>query len=241
MFGLMRRTEEQRVERGMPLKEENAAIAAKVAAEAKAALLPSFPDKPKRAESPIAALSDSAIAEYAEVASSLGFESSDLTIERFKAFMAKNDLPMYDLKEVVSYMDALAKRDNKSGYGWYWSPMRKADTVKSMRFGVPASHEWNGERNIKKAASDYFDTLESKAIYDKAVPLHALKRAQMVTKEFGDQVVFAVSDYATEPHVLPDPFLLAIIPNKRLKDGIGRFVIDVWDEPGFGIVQMVKG
>jgi hypothetical protein len=40
--------------------------------------------------------------------------------------------------------------------------------------------------------------------------------------------------------IRPDPFLMAVIPNPELEHGKGRFVIDVWDEPGFGIGSMVK-
>jgi len=38
----------------------------------------------------------------------------------------------------------------------------------------------------------------------------------------------------------PDPFLMAVVPNPNLARGIGRFVIDFWDEPGFGIEHMLK-
>jgi hypothetical protein len=31
-----------------------------------------------------------------------------------------------------------------------------------------------------------------------------------------------------------------VIPNASLDRGVGRFVIDFWDEPGFGVALMVK-
>jgi hypothetical protein len=33
---------------------------------------------------------------------------------------------------------------------------------------------------------------------------------------------------------------MAVIPNKAVAGGRGRFVIDFWDEPGFGIDKQVK-
>ncbi len=51
-----------------------------------------------------------------------------------------------------------------------------------------------------------------------------------------------MTEYTTQPHVVvnPDPFLMAVIPNSAVAHGKGRFIIDVWDEPGFGISRMVK-
>ena len=69
---------------------------------------------------------------------------------------------------------------------------------------------------------------------------------------------FLVSDYVLVPHTItktevskpvplpppprvnPDPFLMAVIPNRDVVHGVGAFVIDVWDEPGFGLEQRLK-
>jgi hypothetical protein len=42
------------------------------------------------------------------------------------------------------------------------------------------------------------------------------------------------------PRVWPDPFLMAVIPNRDVIYGVGYFVIDVWDEPGFGLEQRLR-
>lgn len=79
--------------------------------------------------------------------------------------------------------------------------------------------------------------------YARTIPLHALKKIALIEREFGaDKAVFLVTDYTVTPHVVinPDPFLMAVIPNGAVAQGKGRFVIDVWDEPGFGIARMVK-
>lgn len=79
--------------------------------------------------------------------------------------------------------------------------------------------------------------------YDQTVPLHALRKVALIEREYkGGDVAFFVADYAPEPAVTPypDPFLMAVIPNPKLARGEGRFVLDFWDEPGFGIDKMVK-
>lgn len=91
-------------------------------------------------------------------------------------------------------------------------------------------------------ASDYYAGPEAK-VYDRAIPAHALRKIARIEKEFGaGRVAFMITDYVTKPHVVinPDPFLMAVVPNKDVGKGIGRFVIDVWDEPNFGIAQMLK-
>lgn len=78
--------------------------------------------------------------------------------------------------------------------------------------------------------------------YDKTIPLHALRKIAVIERDFKTAPVsFFVCDYATAPQIEhPDPFLMAAIDNPKLGIGIGRFIIDFWDEPGFGLVQMLK-
>ena len=85
--------------------------------------------------------------------------------------------------------------------------------------------------------------IDASPAYTRTIPLHALKKVALIEKEYGvGKVAFLVSDYTTAPHqiVNPDPFLMAVVPNSAVGFGKGRFVIDVWDEPGFGIARMVK-
>ncbi len=110
-------------------------------------------------------------------------------------------------------------------------------------FGSPqAAPEFKAPEPKISPASDYFAGAESK-VYVRTIPLHALKKMARIEKEFGiGKVGFLVTDYVTEPHVViqPDPFLMAVVPNVGVAKGVGRFIIDVWDEPGFGISQMMK-
>lgn len=78
--------------------------------------------------------------------------------------------------------------------------------------------------------------------YTRTLPLHALKKIALIESEFKERVVFLVTEYTTHAQVTvnPDPFLMAVIPNSAVSHGKGRFIIDVWDEPGFGIERMLK-
>lgn len=232
MFGLLRRSEELMEQRRNFIEVKRTP---EPAAIAEPPVVPTLPERPGIV-SVEASMPEAALLEYATAAKDVGVLVPEVLIEQFKYFMRKHDLPIYNLGAVVKYMDALGKRDNATGFGWSWKPLRSADGQTGIRFGRRA--RWSEDGGTLTPASDFFS---DDVAYDKVVPLHALKRVSMIEKEFGrGPILFAVSDYQTKPHVLPDPFLMAIIPNQRLHEGIGRFVIDVWDEPGFGIEEMVK-
>lgn len=207
-----------------------------------------IPAKPSRI--PLEVADTTALEEYASVASAIGLASPGMTVELFKAFMAEHDLPVYNYAEVVKYMDAKAANEGK-GYGWQWSALRQQDTAFSpgRGWGTPSSAEvWRPSVSRHYVAADYEPRVTPAsdyytphgAVYDKVVPLHALKKVALVEREFkGGKMAFAVCDYATQPYIRPDPFLLAFVPALAHQQE-ARFVIDVWDEPGFGIESMVK-
>lgn len=92
----------------------------------------------------------------------------------------------------------------KEGRTWQWIPLRDRDSFRNEHHG-----------------------------YNRPVPLHALRKVQLIEEGYHGKVYFAVSDYVSRN---PDPFLAA-----RINAGnIVTFVIDVWDEPGFGIMEMIK-
>jgi hypothetical protein len=276
---------------------------------------------------------ETALATYRRVADEVGVSPAGLVIEELRVWLAKKDIPTFKLAEVVPYMDDVAARDNKTGYGWHWCPVRSRDVMADVTFGracvfdatqmltggfagialptpvvsitnggmayngppggsmwtpypMNASQAMNAlqaqramnalhakqqggttlskfdqlaiDVGLRKApappppapivqrpgvtpASDYYDGKQ--AIYARTIPLHALEKIALVEREFGaGKVKFLVSDYTVRPDVVinPDPFLMVVVPNPELRAGQGRFVIDVWDEPGFGIARMVK-
>lgn len=206
--------------------------------------------------------------EYAELAAVVGIEPPDLVIESFKGLLLKLDIPIFNLSEVISYMDDKAAKESKHQAGWEWRALRARDD-RSMRFGrafehsgrgyspptpaVPASdyyaghgtaviHQWiDRSEGATEEVTRQYDKKAEQQVYDRTIPLHAVRRIAAIEREFKGDVAFFVSDYALMPEVrYPDPFLMAVIPNINVANGTGRFVIDFWDEPGFGIEQMLK-
>jgi hypothetical protein len=164
-------------------------------------------------------------------------------------------------------MDRVAARDNPTGFGWYWCPVREKDANIGLTFGTPSEQAERIDRQgnavishtvtSRSPASDYYT--DKSRPYTRIMPLHALKKIALIEKGFhADKVRFLVSDYVLVPHTItktevakpvplpppprvnPDPFLMAVIPNRDVVHGVGAFVIDVWDEPGFGLEQRLK-
>lgn len=200
--------------------------------------------------------------EYAQLSKSLGWSNphidSDLKVEKFKEFLRKKDWPVFALSTVVAYMDKKSADESAAKSGWHWRPLRSKDNIENARFGT-AARRWGHAEGERSAASDYYSgphtergmqwsnsgqrhveelqKIEASGLpYDKLVPIHALRKVSEVEKGFPDLVAFFVCDYAPAPHIEhPDPFLMAVVNNARLGLGVGRFVIDFWDEPGFGL------
>ncbi len=193
------------------------------------AVAPPLPGKPlpSRAEE---------LAEYAVVAAELGVDVPQLSVEGFLHFMERNDLPIYSLDEVRRYMDDKAEREG-TGWGWCWKPIREKDRFVG-NFGEHADFTM-GSRF--KATDSYRSHTQRgpSSLYSKTVPLHALKRMALIERAYKGTVHFLVCDYETQPIFRADPFLMAVIPNPQVGEGVGRFVIDFWDEPGFGIDKML--
>ncbi len=182
--------------------------------------------------------------EYAELATIVGIQPAELTIETFKAFLHEHDIPVFNLKEVIAYMDDKAKKESKNQAGWEWRPLRSKDELKSVWFGTHAqrSRDSRGYEHgpITTPASDSYRGGTTQ-VYDKLVPLHALKKVALIGKHFGDKVSMFVCDYAPIPAIqCPDPFLMAVIANPKIGEGEGRWVVDFWDEPGFGLSSQLK-
>lgn len=183
-----------------------------------------------------------AFAHYRAVAESIGVASPGMLIEAFRGFLASHHMVVYDLPKVAKYMDAVAARDNITGWGWGWAPVRAKDIISGVAFGqggfygglvtTDGKGGWVPARS--SAASDFFNARVA-TVYSHTIPLHALEKIALIEKEFGaGKVAFMVSDYATSGMIRPDPFLMAVVLSNTIRDE-ARFVIDAWDEPGFGL------
>lgn len=201
--------------------------------------------------------------EYIALSAETGFVPPNLAVEAFKTFLIEKDIPVFALAAVVKYMDKKAAEESKDQAGWMWRPLREKDQ-RSMQFGHEAARardQYNMQSGvIITAASDLYNgpaivrgimysqqngqqyqEYTHQSAYDKTVPIHALKKVALIEREFKGDVAFFVNDYAPAPHIQhPDPFLMAVVPNPLVDNGTGRFVIDFWDEPGFGLAQMLK-
>ena len=198
------------------------------------------------------AFDESGLAEYRAVATEVGAVPAELTIADFRTFLADHKIPTFELAKVVGYMDRIAATDNPDHYGWHWAPVRASD-VRDISLGrgsvgyscnncvisgnvIMTNQAWAGTQYSQRtAASDYY--AGTKTVYARTIPLHALQLMAQIQHQFAGKVAFMISDYTTEPDriVNPDPFLMAVIPNDKLANGEGRFIIDAWDEPGFGV------
>ncbi len=189
-----------------------------------------------------------AFSHYRVVAETVGVAPAEMVIEAFRSFLADHHIPVYALPKVVKYMDAVAARDNSTGLGWQWGPLRAKDIANGMSFGKAASgcrSCWVSQNGVAVsvpavAASDFFGA-NNATVYARTIPLHALEKVALIEKEFGvGRVAFMVSDYTTEGMVRVDPFLMAVVLSPSTLHGEGRFVIDAWDEPGFGLEEATK-
>lgn len=198
------------------------------------------------------------LAEYEQLAVALGVKGPDLNIERMKRTLHTLDFPVYNLTEVIKYMDDKAAKEGAKSCGWQWHPLRPCDQINGVEFGVAGTRTGSHDREKITPASDYYHgpILYHRGAtepqehwytqinpYRRTVPLHALRRMAAIEKEYDDKenAKFFVCDYAPLPAIRnPDPFLMVVVPNPNLSLGDGRFVIDFWDEPGFGIEQMLK-
>jgi hypothetical protein len=193
------------------------------------------PKQIKLEPKPVKPTDELCLKEYVELAAQVGIAPPDLVIEEFKSFLNQHDMPVFNLQEVIAYMDEKAKKESKNKAGWHWCPLRKKDQL-NVILGVASS--WITSDRVRPA-TDYYHP-SSGGLYDKIIPLHALKKVALIEKEFKHPVAFFACDYAPLPQLNPDPFLMVVINNPRVVQGEGRWIVDFWDEPGFGIEQMLK-
>lgn len=191
--------------------------------------------------------------DYANAAMAVGVISDGLQVAHFRLFLESAGIAVYDLDKVREYMKEKAEKD-QAKHGWEWRPLRNKDVLdRKHSFGeaaradgeryVASLNNWSG--GIRKIKARKGHDFSSARLYDHNIPLHALQKIEKIEAEMPKSgAKFFVSDYAPKPtperpRPLPDPFLMAVIPNGRIKQDVGRFVIDFWDEPGFGLMEQL--
>lgn len=154
---------------------------------------------------------------YEALAKELNFLPAQLLEIQLRRFLAEQQIQVYSYKEVDIYLATIAEKEGKV---WIWRPLRGCDEP---------NYRWNGRRptgggDLERGHGSYKDEWNYRP-YDKAVPIHILRKVKKIQDEFDSHVKFFVSDYAA-PN--PDPFIMVTAL------GVDRFIFGVWDEPGFG-------
>lgn len=123
-------------------------------------------------------------------------------------------LKVYDFEKVDGY---LMRQALKRGplMRWVWKPMREKDAKVSEKL----------HRNVPIRAG----IVDWTQAYAEKIPMHAMANAKAILDQVPD-AVFLVTDYEA---IKPDPFL-AVSTRKLLEAG-KLWIIDQWDEPGFGV------
>lgn len=217
--------------------------------EANAPVVPPRPVFDRSRVSVLETYEDEKLRSYHELSKQLRVVNQDLQVAVFESYLRREEFTVFHLPTVVEYMDARSKADG-ARWGWEWKALRDDDVFPGW-FGTSASRgetAWDEDNGRERAASDHYSSPNpgfkrlggSTGTYGKSIPGHALEKIAKIEAEFEYPVKFLVSDYAPAPAFREDPFLMAVIPNPRLGAGVGRYVIDVWDEPGFGIDKMVR-
>jgi hypothetical protein len=155
---------------------------------------------------------------YASLASSLGVGASADDAQILAAIDSAG-LMVYSFDKVDEYLfgKALAGGSNMR---WVWKPLRQGDVM-------PLAAQ-NAIAYRTTAVGLVYPTL-----YGHEVPMRVLAEVKAILETVPD-AVFLVSDYEV---IKPDPFL-AVSTSTLLNAG-KIWVIDQWDEPGFGTVVPV--
>lgn len=122
-------------------------------------------------------------------------------------------LKVYDFDKVDGYLMREARKRGPN-FRWLWKPMRDKDLkiVRTLQQNIPQSAgiiDWQ--------------------IYSQQIPMQAMVHAKAIIDQIQDAVFF-VTDYEA---VKPDPFLA--VSTRNLLEGGKLWIIDQWDEPGFGV------
>lgn len=145
--------------------------------------------------------------EYLALSESVGVDSPIVANELLKRCLKAERIFIYNTEHVEKYLKSMFTKSNQR---LVWKPLRAKDSdTTTYSFSTGSS------------------TKNETGIYNRAIPGHALQKADTLIQAFDrpDDLCFEVSDYED---VRPDPFL-----SVRIKNSDSRFVIAYWDEPNF--------
>jgi hypothetical protein len=151
-------------------------------------------------------------AQYIVLAKSVGVEPEEA--ELLQA-IHDADLTIYDFSKVDNYLYRQALKQ-KADMHWVWKPVRDADLARIVENGTV---NWQSIANMGVVFAK---------LYSQQVPMHVLAEMKVILETVPD-AMFMISDYEV---VKPDPFLA--VTTKKLLGADKIWIIDQWDEPGFG-------
>jgi hypothetical protein len=190
--------------------------------------------------------------EYRKVAQKIGFNvpKVDTRLLDIESFLFSNNWPVYNLSEVIKYMTRVSNRDNPKRTGWGWTPLREKDCASYTFLGSRDCLKRAGDKYPRRTAIDWLNRDLYNTSYRLPVPLTALQKvAKLEEAGFtsGNGFKYVVSDYEVAVRTVPkpDPFLMVYLglPKDQREETIPRsqrWVIDFWDEPGFGLTEQLK-
>lgn len=156
---------------------------------------------------------DLASTAYVTLAKSLGMSTDEADL---LDAIHQADLTVYDFDKVDNYLYRQALH-MKSDTRWVWKPLRDAD----LKGAKEPTSEWGWSQ--PETVGFYFPK-----VYSRRVPIKALSDVRSILANI-PEAVFLVSDFEV---VKPDPFLAVTTP--RLLSAGKIWIIEQWDEPGFG-------
>jgi hypothetical protein len=165
--------------------------------------------------------------DYSQVARRIGLNGGAFLEIALQRFIVDHKWPVYPNDQVQAYLQQLADQETERKYP------RVKTRYSSEEVGINIRWErmWeNGPRIavvwLPLRENDRRKAGSSDNIYPLAVPLHAIEKVDQLERELGRNagLKFEVSHYEVKE---PDPFL-------RVVAGRALYVIDVWNEPGWG-------
>ena|SRR5579883_2371290 len=170
--------------------------------------------------------------DYLAKAKTIRLNTPKIVEARLDRFLVDRGWLVYDYERVMAYLRQLAEKERPEA--------AKAARENPLPTDFRSYPEFRRFSMLRAVWLDYprievcwsplrpEDGFDEQTVYEHPVPAHALDKVYALEEEFGPKVLsFFVSDYKA---VTPDPFLLVRAhPKDRGK------VIDVWDEPGWGV------
>ncbi len=149
-------------------------------------------------------------AAYLTLARSIKLDSAATDEIRITDAIRTLEMTVYDAHLVDEYLADKASAINPWAR-WCWKPMRESDSTALSGVGATATAICN-------------------SVYAQRVPAPTLAKVRDFLEAIPDAVML-ISDYEVKK---PDPFL-AVTTKRLLQEG-KVWIIDCWDEPGFGVV-----